>query len=943
MLAFPAFAQVELKTGAIYGQVTDNEKKPLAGVQLRLESDVMTAWTAATGANGSFRFTTLPPGVYVLYFALKGYTTVRQDNIRVSTNSEVQLRIQMAPSISEELVVIGETPFIDRTKTTSYETYNREQMNDLPNARDPWAMLVMTPGMDSNRFQWTQQGNQGQQVAHGMVVGGYIYDGVDISDPAAVGASATYYDFDAFEEIQISTSASEGAVVKMVTKRGGNKWSGNVSYFYSSEALQSSNTPQELIDLGQADKSVRLDRITEYGFDLGGPIIKDKLFAWGAYRKNDVDIFLVSNQPDNTDLRMLNLKANMDWTSEHQSMFGYFDGDKTKLGRYFNPLIQAPETAWDQKDTDTILDGIWTFQHTWIPNDRMILTARYGYIGLGFQLIPPGGKETPAILLAAIPRYENTFNYISPIDRPTHDVNVDADYFKEEWLGGDHEFKFGFSYRTSDIHTFSSYGNGQYIVDFYQTVPGGPLTAGYLYAQHDLDGKVKTNSFTLFVNDTFRKERLTLKLGVLFSHSTGKNQPSSVRGVPGFEEFVGPFSYEGGDPGIAFNTVSPQIAATYDVKGDGKTLIRGSFARFYEPFDLSLLRHTNPTYVYNGASFYYVNLNGDRTVTTDELVAGPFYYGGLSPGGFDLDAFLEKRLYDDNLKPGWANEFIVGVERELVRDLSLAVTYTHTSFGNMIDFLPFGVTSEDYVPGGTFTAETELGTFSVPYYVLGFQHDGTSIYQNVRGYERTYNGIEIVARKRMSNNFMLNGSLVLQRQKANYAEGDSNAHTAEGTVTGGGAFFPYDPGTISFLDGQPYTNSARLYSEWQFRLSGAYQLPWDFTVSGALRYQQGYPYLIAGTVIDPSLSAFLGTRRHLILVEPIGSRRYDNYFMLDLHFSKGFGLGEYGRIALIADIFNVTNANTIFDRNDSISSQLFTAIEQHLAPRSVRLGMRYSF
>ena len=71
--------------------------------------------------------------------------------------------------------------------------------------------------------------------------------------------------------------------------------------------------------------------------------------------------------------------------------------------------------------------------------------------------------------------------YIAPIDRPAHDIVVDANYFKENVMGGDHEFKFGFEYKTSKLHTFSSYGNGVEIVDYNQTVPDGPLTSGELY------------------------------------------------------------------------------------------------------------------------------------------------------------------------------------------------------------------------------------------------------------------------------------------------------------------------------------------------------------------------------------------------------------------------------------------------------------------------------
>ena len=248
-------------------------------------------------------------------------------------------------------------------------------------------------------------------------------------------------------------------------------------------------------------KSNRLDEVKDYGFDLGGPIVKDKLFVWGAYRKNDIGLITTANTFDLTHLEDLNFKANMNWNSEHESEFAYFKGEKSKSGRAaISIAVQAPETLWDQAGTDTIVPGIWTGQHTWIPNDHTVVTGRYGYIGLGFSLTPVGGKDAPIVYLSAIPRYEDTIFYVKPIDRPAHDIVLDANYYKEHFLGGDHEFRFGFEYKTSSVHTFSSYGNGVFISDYNQTTPRGPLTSGILYARHNVDGHVEMDRSSFLCN-----------------------------------------------------------------------------------------------------------------------------------------------------------------------------------------------------------------------------------------------------------------------------------------------------------------------------------------------------------------------------------------------------------------------------------------------------------
>jgi|GEM_PF-6277707 len=942
ILISPVFAQVELKTGSIYGLVIDEQEAPLPGVLIKLESDVTTAQTATTGSNGSFRFANLPPATYSALFSLQGFTEIKQENIGVHTGSQVELRIILKVSLIEELVVVGEIPPLDSKKTGSFEVYSREYLGNVPTAHDPWSLIDQTAGIDTNRYEITQQGKQAAFTARGARPGGtFVYDGIDLTDPIALGFSSTYFDYEALGEVQINTTG--GISINMVTKRPGNRWAADASTYYSSDSLQASNTPDELVAMGLEDKSSRMDEITEYGFDLGGPLLKDKLFVWGAYRKYNLDVFTITNLPDSTELEDFNLKSNVTWSQEHESQFNYFLGTKSKFGFGFNPAIQAPETLWDQQNSDTLLPGVWSGQHTWTPSDHTIVTARYAYVGLGFKVVPRGGRDVPVILLQSIPRVENTWIFSNPNDRPTHDISVDINHFKEGWAGGDHEFKFGFNYRTVTFHTFSSYGNGILMSDYYQTVPGGPLTSGYLYAQHDSDGNGKTDHMNFLIQDTFRTQRLTLTMGLNFERSTGKNLPSTIRGVPGFETYVPAFDYPGGDPGIVFHTLSPQIGATYDLTGDGKTLIRGSFGRTYDVFTSDLATYSNPAYTANGAIFAYTNNNDDRTITPDEAVFLG-YYGGLNNGIFDLNAFLAKTLYDKNLHPGWANEFILGFEREVISGLSLAVTYTHRNYRNQVKDLPVGISADDYVQRGTFTATTPLGNFSVPYFGLTSRQDGTRILTNLDGYKQSYDGVDIVARKRMNQNFMLNGSFTLQRERAHYEGGNSLGETGR-AVGSAGALFPFDPGLTPFLEGQPYLVSPQfgLYSEWQFILSGIYQLPWDLNVGGSLKYRQGYPYVLVGRVPDPSFVAYYGTALHLILLEPYGSRRYDNLFMLDLQFEKAFDVGEFGRIALSASVFNVTNENTVLYRNNVLKTSTFNQIQEHLVPRIWRLGIRYSF
>ncbi len=960
ILAFtlPVFAQIALKTGSIYGKTVDDKGAPLPGVSLTLESDVIPTQTATSGASGGFRFANLPPGTYSVNFSIEGFTEVRQEEVRVATGSQVQLEITMKPSLAEEFTVIGETPVVDTKKTGVSDTFNRDYLEDVPSARDPWTIIDQTSGIDSDRYNvaGSESGQQASFIARGGSDDNTSWnlDGVNITDPGAIGASPTYFDFDAFEELNISTGGNDasvgggGVVVNIVTKRGGNSWEGNASYFYSADSLQGDNTPDELAAIGA--KSNRLDEVKDYGFDLGGPIIKDKLFVWGAYHKNEIGLITTSNILDFTELQDYNFKANFNWTSAHESQFGYFKGEKTKSGRAaISAALQAPETLWEQGGPTDIVPGIWTVQHTWIPNDHTIITGRYGYTGLGFSLSARGGTDIPMILLAAIPRWEDTIWTFAPIDRPARDLVVDANYFAENIIGGDHEFKFGFEYKTSKLHTSSFYGNGIYIIDSYQTTPGGPLTSGYFQLVHQNDGKVKQPRTSFYVNDTFRKDRLTLNAGVRFDSQTGENTASTSTTAPGFEDILGPVSFDGNDPGITFNNVSPRIGVTYDLTGDGKTVIRGNFARYYDGWNPLYEIHTNPTYIYNGAYAHFTNLNGDRTITRDEIDSAFGYFGGAGQV-FDIDAFLAQRLYADNFHNSGSNEVLAGFERQVMPDLSVAVTYTYRQYFDATRLVPLGVSPSDYVQSGTQTFNTVLGSFTVPLFTYQGSNDGTLIWRNIEDYKQTYNGVDFNVRKRMSNNFMLSGSLVLQRQKASYDSPDAaNWILDDGGISG--QAFPGNPANVALLDGNAYAyapggsgkSGVYPYSEWQVKLSGVYQFPWDISVGAFARYQQGYPLVLWVRTSDSGLFAALGTPRSLVLVEPIGDRRFENIFSLDLQFEKGFEFGNYGRLAVSANIFNVTNTNTVIRRNRQVETTTLNRIDELISPRALRLGIRYSF
>src|SRR5262249_52983922 len=149
------------------------------------------------------------------------------------------------------------------------------------------------------------------------------------------------------------------------------------------------------------------------------------------------------------------------------------------------------------------------------------------------------------------------------------------------------------------------------------------------------DLKLNTNQYSFYATDTFRKDRLTLNLGVRFDRYTGENVASSITYGPNTDQFIHQFNFSGNDLPPKFNNFSPRIGATYDLTGDGKTIIRGNYARYYDAYSNYYATFVNPI-SFNGFGIAYTNPDGDREITQNEMDPSTlFYFGGLSGPDFN--------------------------------------------------------------------------------------------------------------------------------------------------------------------------------------------------------------------------------------------------------------------------------------------------------------------
>ena len=297
--AAPAWAQSQ--TGEIFGKVTDQSGAVLPGVTVTLTGPVLLQpLTAVTSGTGTYQFPRLDIGTYSVKFELEGFKTVINEGIKVTVGFSAQVNTQLGVSaIQETVTVTGQSPIVDTKETGTKQTFTLELLQSIPSARDPWVMLQQTAGiaMDRENIGGNMSGQQSNYVSRGgnPTNNKWSLDGVDITDMSATGASPSYYDFDAFEEMTINTGGVDvtqqtgGVGINLVTKSGTDKFRGSSRFYVTDQKVESNNITDTMRQQG-ASSGNPIQNIKDYGIELGGPIKKGRAWIWGSIGKQTVGV-----------------------------------------------------------------------------------------------------------------------------------------------------------------------------------------------------------------------------------------------------------------------------------------------------------------------------------------------------------------------------------------------------------------------------------------------------------------------------------------------------------------------------------------------------------------------------------------------------------------------------------------------------------------------------
>jgi hypothetical protein len=793
----------QIRMGKIVGTVTDNEGIPLPGVSVECSSpNLLSKAVTITDANGKYRILGLPPGNYKIVFSLPGFSTVVRENIKLSIEETLTVNVEMyVAKIENEVIVVGKAPLIDVKNTTQGLTMDKKMFESLPTtSRNFDSLAALVPGVSNeNRLGGTSV--DGASGLENM----YYIDGANTNNPIKgnVGQQVVY---DFIDEVKTVTSGyqaefggSLGGVVKVITKSGGNEFHGSLITYYEASALNGKErdtlrlspfdaTKAEYVnyqDLYGKDKILR----PEFGFDLGGYILKDKLWFYASFLPT-----------------FRNTTRHIEWQSGEISegsytqkykwynFMGKISANPFKGLRIFATVVGNPSSyvgSLPARDGS----GDSSFPYSAVgydyPNysgsfsadlslgNNLLVSTQIGYFMMNTtdqRLQPPGVNyefwgETNAIypdLVQQYPgyirpagwiNYPSNFNYvIKDMFYSRTNLNGDLTWYFD--FAGGHEVKAGFQWvkLISRIDNTIKYDyfqfqwgqshakytdpenliKGQYGVYyvFYAQPPLGPDVGEY--------GKAGTNNFALYFQDSWTiAKKLTINYGL-------RAERESIPAYSSDPKYSGKtvMTWNFGDK------LAPRLGVVYDVFGDSSLKIYASYGIFYDVLKMNLAQ-----------SYYGAAVNRVNWYTLDDprwWTYGNGNYPGTLIERFDWllggGAF---ETTDKTMKPMSQTEFSFGIEKKLAGDVSSSVRVVRKHLRRAIEDL------------GIFTPEGEVWWICNPGYgaSLTQQHGGQydNKYPDTPKAKREYLAVNLALDKRFSHNWMAGFSYTWSRLWGNYS------------------------------------------------------------------------------------------------------------------------------------------------------------------------------
>jgi hypothetical protein len=803
--------------GSIEGTVKDQQGAIVQNATVTVRNLATNASkTAATNDDGQYRILQLQPGNYEVKAAAANFkqTILESVQVQVGQIASADLALQVGGATEVVNVAAGGEAQIERTDNTVSGVVGTRQIENLPlNGRNFLDLAQLQPGtekVDGGSFDPTKAnftgisiGGQAGRSTQITVDGGSVVDNV-------VGTTVQNFSQEIVQEFQVglsnfslSTGASASGSVNVVSRSGSNEFKGN-AFIYARDDSIAAFPALGRLDAGsglplaaQADR-IPFDR-EQFGGTLGGPIIKDKVFFFGSYERNNQDGSALYNplrapgfagftaSPFDETL----FTGKVDWlvNDRASTFFRYSFNDNEARGPF------PPGSGIMPRDS---VNNIFT------SNDQLVTNRSHNFVGgltyaFGTNIsnnlvvnysdfknaIRPAVEGIPEIRINPEQDWRSGTNAVTPQDTPQKRFQIRDDL---TWVKGNHTFTFGGNFERTSIGGTFTFANPVRIRLFGTDEEGDPLPfnneadflntpvrdismgIGSPLLPFNLDGNTKNNRIQFYGGDSWRiRPNLTLSFGLayrwdsnLWNHDLSR--PAVI--APLFDEGTAPAGRDN-------NNIAPRVGFAWDPWSSGKTVIRGGFGVYYDNTidNLRLFERADLGPV--GAEQFLV---GTQIVSPLLLPFnadsnGQFDFGDITLGQMlalfpAIRADLESRLADCDLPTGlectnsvsgpifssnfqvpYSLQYSIGVQHELPWNLIAQVDYNYRKGLNEVQV--YDINQADSIAGPRLG---EAFPFPVPY------ADSSAF--------STYSGILARVDRRFKNGFQFTASYAFSSFKA---------------------------------------------------------------------------------------------------------------------------------------------------------------------------------
>jgi hypothetical protein len=916
VLISSAFAQT---TGSIRGTV-ETQGTPLPGVTVEAKSpNLQGTRTSTTDAEGRFNLTLLPPGTYTVTATLQGFAT-RSESIPVGLAQNVTTRIELLAAATESVSVTAAAGTVETESNTAGRNIDSKVFQSLPTGRNYASVAQLASGVNTDASDTRNQaitvyGSTGLENS-------YLVDGANTTG-IEIGSQGKVLNFEFIQEVDFKSGGYEaefggaqGGILNVVTKSGGNEFHGDVFGYLDHDKMQANSKHLgELTSQGIPAGFQRYD----IGVDVGGFIVPDRLWFFGAYDhvRNTLTQQLTTPPFDetfaDTDTDGDLYAGKLTWRiNDAHTVIGTVFGDPTTDTGAVGPLFGPPSTYDGTVDVGGTDFGA---RYQGILSPQWLVTGQFGYHRENVSQLPaPGGDEVyfndntvdPVLASGGFGGVGGDGQFAPTKTLTRYDYRADASVFL-----ANHEVKAGFDFQRLNADVLRTTSGGQFVTILppFDDDPQGRLVYHHLFfagldattdaptiapviatPQHDIFGAFVQDRWSVLPN-------LTVNAGVRW-------EKQLIKGLDNITF-------------INVNHFSPRVGFAWDFLNDGKTKFYGSYSHFAEmiPMDMNIR-----------------SLNGERDGSTFnfdplELACDPEADTEDTPCEIRGSALDD---VDPDIRAPYGDEILVGFERQVGDSWTFGLRGIYRSLRMVLEdgCVPPDA-CENYAffnPG--FSTEVCLEGVCQPAPQFGPGR-------------RYFRGLEVTAQKRLADNWLLFASYLYGNLKGNY----------DGAFRAIGGFFARNPNITDDFDYPEFQVNAygklTLDRTHTVKLQAAYVFPFNLTVSASGYYQSGTPL--------SRLGWWNGYEGPELFITPRGSEgRSPDTYEVDFHLD--YGLCVRGvTIHFLADLFNALNRQRTIEVDqvwafDQADNESPTPTNDHYGfpntfqqPRTLRLGLRVSF